>query len=166
MSGRPTDLDYSRTRAYCACCMCGRGLFGHFFLSSIISLDRRLVDRKLVEALIPPLISMLAVPRRHFCFVSSWFFFFFFFWLVSLLECLFVLYVFLALWLPALQYQLPALPFVCVYSFVFILVIVVFLVSQSRSKGEGWSTANKFKPPPPPPVISLLVIPIYKCKNR
>ena len=29
--GRPTNLDYSRTRAYCACSRCGWGLFGHFF---------------------------------------------------------------------------------------------------------------------------------------
>ena len=29
--GRPTNLDHSRTMAYCACSMCGRGLFGHFF---------------------------------------------------------------------------------------------------------------------------------------
>ena len=26
---RPTNLDYSRARAYCACSRCG--LFGHFF---------------------------------------------------------------------------------------------------------------------------------------
>ena len=40
-----------------------------------------------------------------------------FFWLVMLLFyllCLFVLYVILALWPPALQYKLPALLFVCV----------------------------------------------------
>ena len=36
--GRPTYLGKSRTRAYCACSRCGWGLFGHFFLSSIISL--------------------------------------------------------------------------------------------------------------------------------
>ena len=36
--GRPTNLDYSRARAYCVCSGCGWGLFGHFFLSSIISL--------------------------------------------------------------------------------------------------------------------------------
>ena len=36
--GRPTNLDYSRARPYCACTRCGCGLFGHFFLSSIISL--------------------------------------------------------------------------------------------------------------------------------
>ena len=36
--GRPTNLDIRRARAYCACSRCGCGLFGHFFLSSIISL--------------------------------------------------------------------------------------------------------------------------------
>ena len=29
--GRPTHLDWSRARAYCACSRCGWGLFGHFF---------------------------------------------------------------------------------------------------------------------------------------
>ena len=29
--GRPTYLDNSRARAYCACNRCGWGLFGHFF---------------------------------------------------------------------------------------------------------------------------------------
>ena len=29
--GRPTNLDYSRARPYCACNRCGWGLFGHFF---------------------------------------------------------------------------------------------------------------------------------------
>ena len=36
--GCPTNLDYSRARAYCACRRCEWGLFGHFFLASIISL--------------------------------------------------------------------------------------------------------------------------------
>ena len=36
--GHPTNFDSSRARAYCACSRCGWGLFGHFFLSSIISL--------------------------------------------------------------------------------------------------------------------------------
>ena len=38
--GRPTHLDYSRARAYCACSRCGWGLFGHFFsrLSSLFFL--------------------------------------------------------------------------------------------------------------------------------
>ena len=35
--GRPTNLDYSRARAYCACSRCGRELFRDFFLSSILS---------------------------------------------------------------------------------------------------------------------------------
>ena len=30
--GRPTNLDYSRARAYCACSRCGWGLCGHFSL--------------------------------------------------------------------------------------------------------------------------------------
>ena len=29
--GSPTNLDNSRTRAYCACSRCGLRLFGHFF---------------------------------------------------------------------------------------------------------------------------------------
>ena len=29
--GRPTNLDHSRARAYCACSRCGWGMFGHFF---------------------------------------------------------------------------------------------------------------------------------------
>ena len=37
--GRPTNLDHSRARAYCAYRRCGWGLFGQFFfLLSIISL--------------------------------------------------------------------------------------------------------------------------------
>ena len=29
--GRPTDLEQSRARAYCACSRCEWGLYGHFF---------------------------------------------------------------------------------------------------------------------------------------
>ena len=29
--GRPTNIDESRARAYCACSGCGWGLFGHFY---------------------------------------------------------------------------------------------------------------------------------------
>ena len=36
--GRPTNLDNSRARAFCACSRCGRGVVWTFFLSSIISL--------------------------------------------------------------------------------------------------------------------------------
>ena len=30
--GRPTNLDDSKARAYCACSRCGWGLFGHYTL--------------------------------------------------------------------------------------------------------------------------------------
>ena len=33
--GRPTNLDYSTARAYCACSRCGKGLFGLFFSSHL-----------------------------------------------------------------------------------------------------------------------------------
>ena len=44
--GRPTILDYSRARAYCACSRCGRGLFGHIFshLSILFSFSLFLGD--------------------------------------------------------------------------------------------------------------------------
>ena len=44
--GRPTNLDYSRARAYCACSRCGWGLFGHFFshLSHVYSFSLSLGD--------------------------------------------------------------------------------------------------------------------------
>ena len=44
--GRPTDLDYSRARACCACSRCGWGLFGHFFshLSFLSSFSLSLGD--------------------------------------------------------------------------------------------------------------------------
>ena len=44
--GRPTDLNYSRARAYCACSRCGWGLFGHFFshLSVLFSFTLSLGD--------------------------------------------------------------------------------------------------------------------------
>ena len=46
VSGRPTNLDYSRARAYCACIRCGWGLFGHFFsrLSFLFSFSLSLGD--------------------------------------------------------------------------------------------------------------------------
>ena len=44
--GRPTTLDCSRARAYCACSRCGWGLFGHFFshLSLLFSFSLSLAD--------------------------------------------------------------------------------------------------------------------------
>ena len=35
--GRPTNLDYSRARAYCACSRCGWGLFGQVFSRLLFS---------------------------------------------------------------------------------------------------------------------------------
>ena len=44
--GRPTCLDYSRARAYCANSRCGWGLFGHFYshLSFLSSFSLSLGD--------------------------------------------------------------------------------------------------------------------------
>ena len=44
--GRPTNLDYSRARAYCTCSRCGWGLFGYFLsrLSFLISFSLSLGD--------------------------------------------------------------------------------------------------------------------------
>ena len=44
--GRPTNLDDSRARAYCACSRCGWGLLGHFFsrLSLFFSFSLSLGD--------------------------------------------------------------------------------------------------------------------------
>ena len=44
--GRPTSLDDSRERAYCACSRCGWGMFGQFFshLSFLFSFSLSLGD--------------------------------------------------------------------------------------------------------------------------
>ena len=44
--GHPTNLDYSRARAYCTCSRCRWGLFRHFFsrLSFIFSYSLSLGD--------------------------------------------------------------------------------------------------------------------------
>ena len=46
VTGRPTNLDYGRAWAYCACSRCGWGLFGHFFsrLSFLSSFSLSLGD--------------------------------------------------------------------------------------------------------------------------
>ena len=48
------------------------------------------------------------------------------------LLCAFVLYVILALWPPALEYQLPALIFVCVL-FVLLLLFIVVMSGEPNS---------------------------------
>ena len=68
----------------------------------------------------PPVISLLAVPRPHFCFVSSCFFFFSFF---------------LARFIPVLSVvSICLVCFVCVLFVLFLLFVVVFLENQSRTK--------------------------------
>ena len=49
--GRLTNLDESRTRAYCACSGCGWGSLGHLFsrLSFILSFSLSLGDGKFVH---------------------------------------------------------------------------------------------------------------------
>ena len=44
--GRPTTVDYSKARVYCAGSRCGWGLFGHFFscLSFLLSFSLSLGD--------------------------------------------------------------------------------------------------------------------------
>ena len=46
VSGRPTNLDSSRVKAYCACSRCRWELFGHFFsrLSFLFSSSLSLGD--------------------------------------------------------------------------------------------------------------------------
>ena len=46
MPGRPTNLDYSKARAYCACSGCRWGWFGHFVsrLSFLFSFSLSLGD--------------------------------------------------------------------------------------------------------------------------
>ena len=56
--GRPTILDNSRARAYCACSRCGWGLFGHIFRLSFLfsfSLSGRRPDDRLKYCLKGPL---------------------------------------------------------------------------------------------------------------
>ena len=58
-----------------------------------------------------------------------------------------VLYVILALWPPVLQYQLPALLFVCFIRFVFFLFVLV--VSGKPKQKQGPQTSSS------PPVIFI-----------
>ena len=97
----------------------------------------------------PPVISLLAVPRRHFCFVSSKLLFFVF--LARLIAVASTVYTCLVCnsSLVATCPSIPAARFVfrLFYSFCFSWSWLLYLVNQDRSKGEGWSTTNWFKPP-------------------
>ena len=57
----PTNLDYSRARAYCACSRCGWGLFGHFsliyhfsFLSPLLWVTARYRPKYCLKGLLSP----------------------------------------------------------------------------------------------------------------
>ena len=70
--GRPTNLDYSRARAYCACSRYGWGLFGHFFshLSLLFSFSLSLGDGPLspkqpTNCLIESLLRLYQVLLLH-----------------------------------------------------------------------------------------------------
>ena len=71
------------------------------------------------------------------------------------LLCLFVLYVILALWPSALQFQLSALLSVCVLFVLFLLFVFFSLVNQGRIKGE----VGRLKTSSNPTVILLLAVP-------
>ena len=72
-----------------------------------------------------------------------------FFWFVILLLCLFVLYVIQAVSPPTLQYQLPALLFVCVL-FVFVLLFVVVLSGEPKQNQVQRLVDRKLVEAPPP----------------
>ena len=57
-------------------------------------------------------------------------------------------------WPPTLQYQLPALLFVCVLFVLFFVFDIVLSGGHSRISGKGWSIANWFKRPPTPIFIA------------
>ena len=61
--GRPTNLDSSRVRAYCACRRCGWGLFGIFFfhLSFLFSFSLPLGDGPILSEIL----SQRAVKPKH-----------------------------------------------------------------------------------------------------
>ena len=58
------------------------------------------------------------------------------------LLCLFVLYVILALWPPALQFQMPALLVVCVL-FVSFLLFVAFLSGEPK-QNQGQELVDRY----------------------
>ena len=79
-------------------------------------------------------------------------FFHLFSWLASLLLCLlclFVLYVTLALWLPASQFQLPALLFVCILFPLFLWFVVVLSDDPKQNQGRRLVDRKLVQAPPP-----------------
>ena len=56
--GRPTNLDYSRARAQCACSRCGWGLFGHFFSRLSFLFSEKRTDRREKTFFLSSIISL------------------------------------------------------------------------------------------------------------
>ena len=115
------------------------------------NLGRGLVDRKLVEAP-PPVISTLAVPRRHFCFVSS--LLFFFFSIARFIAVVSVLHVILAMWPPVLQSSCPLCLFVCVLFVLFLLFVVGCFGEPKQNQGRGL-VGHKLVQASPSPVMFI-----------
>ena len=68
--GRPTDLNSSRARAYCACSRCGWGLVGHFSLVYLFSfLSPSLGGGPYIETEI--LSKRAAKPNKRFLFLKK-----------------------------------------------------------------------------------------------
>ena len=64
---------------------------------------------------------------------------------------LFVLYVILTLWPPALQSQLPTLLFVCILFVLFLLVKVVLSGEPKQNQGRGLVNRKQVQAPTPTP---------------
>ena len=64
--GRPTNLDDSRARAYCACSGCGWGLFGHFYsrLSFLFSFSLSLGDGPIYTEILSQGAVKLKTPNQ------------------------------------------------------------------------------------------------------
>ena len=91
------------------------------------------------------------------------------------------LYVILALWPPALQYQLSVLLFVCV---LFLLLVIVMSGEPKQNHGRGLVDRKLVQDPSPPPphpaallvcyfgdfrcgmLLFMIILVIYKYKNR
>ena len=93
------------------------------------------LQSKVVPAIQGYFLYETKLSRRHFCFVSS--LLFFFSWLVSLQLGLFVLYVILALWPPALSTPAPRFAF-CLCFIRFVLVVhSCFSGEPTQNLGRG-----------------------------
>ena len=97
----------------------------------------------------PPVISLLAVPRRHFCFVFSWLFFLFS--IARFIAIVSVLHLILALWPSGLN---PAARFAfCLYFIRFVFVVHSFFFWWT--KAELRARVGRPQTSSSPPVIFI-----------